>query len=305
MLAKRFATGLTLVAVFVAVIGLDEWLAPWFPLWFVTVVLATGACARELVGLLGETSARPSGEVVLAGVFVLVGAHWAPHVIDEVGRASVREGVSLPIDALSPVTVMAWPLWAFVAVVMAAFVVQSTRFKRAGTTMATIAATVLAIAYIGLLGGFMIQMRWLDGTYHGLVPLAMLVAAAKGADIGAYTLGRIAGRRKLWPELSPNKTVEGAVGGLIFGVAFVSVLTAIARYGLHAGTLSWPATIVYGVVVGSAAQLGDLMESMIKRDCSRKDASDTLPGFGGVLDVLDSLLFAAPVAYGFWIWFGP
>ena len=61
----------------------------------------------------------------------------------------------------------------------------------------------------------------------------------------------------------------------------------------------------FGVVVGIAAQLGDLMESMIKRDCARKDASDAVPGFGGVLDVLDSLLFAAPVAYGYWLWFGP
>ena len=70
-------------------------------------------------------------------------------------------------------------------------------------------------------------------------------------------------------------------------------------------TLSWPRAVGFGVVVGVAAQLGDLMESMIKRDCERKDASSAVPGFGGVLDVLDSLLFAGPVAYGFWLGFGP
>ncbi len=305
MLATRIATGLTLVAVFLAVLGLDEFLAPLFPLWFITVVLAVGLCSRELIGLLGATTAKPSGSAVYGGVMVLVAAHWAPHVVNQWGQWSVREGVHLPQDAMTPVSVMAWPLWAFVAVVMATFIVQSLQFKRAGTTMATIAGTVLAITYVGLLGGFIIQTRWLEGTYHGLVPLASLVAAAKGADIGAYTLGRIVGRNKLWPELSPNKTIEGAVGGLIFGVAFVSAVTAIARYGLHASALTWPATLGYGIVVSTAAQLGDLMESMIKRDCAQKDASDTLPGFGGVLDVLDSLLFAAPVAYGFWIWFGP
>ena len=66
-----------------------------------------------------------------------------------------------------------------------------------------------------------------------------------------------------------------------------------------------PVAAVYGLVVGAVAQLGDLMESMIKRDCERKDASTAVPGFGGVLDVLDSLIFAGPVAYGLWLWFGP
>ena len=81
--------------------------------------------------------------------------------------------------------------------------------------MATIAGTVLAVAYVGLLGSFIIQIRWLDGPYHGLIPLVYLIATAKGADTGAYTVGRIAGRHKLWPRLSPNKTIEGAFGGLL------------------------------------------------------------------------------------------
>ncbi len=74
---------------------------------------------------------------------------------------------------------------------------------------------------------------------------------------------------------------------------------------MHAPCLDWPETVGFGVVVGLTAQLGDLMESMIKRDSERKDASSTVPGFGGLLDVLDSLLFAAPVAYGYWVWFNP
>ncbi|MEO6810638.1 MAG: phosphatidate cytidylyltransferase, partial [Isosphaeraceae bacterium] len=122
---------------------------------------------------------------------------------------------------------------------------------------------------------------------------------------GAYTFGRLAGRHKLWPRLSPKKTVEGALGGLFVAVMAALIVVAVARYVFHFHTLSWPAAIGYGVVVGSAAQLGDLMESMIKRDCARKDASDALPGFGGVLDVMDSLLFAGPIAYGYWLLFGP
>ena len=131
------------------------------------------------------------------------------------------------------------------------------------------------------------------------------MATAKGSDIGAYTMGRIAGRNKLWPRLSPNKTIEGAIGGLAFGVLASLIVSSVARFALRAPCLGWLESIAFGLVVAPAAQLGDLMESMIKRDCAVKDASSAVPGFGGVLDVLDSLLFAAPVAYGFWITFGP
>jgi phosphatidate cytidylyltransferase len=196
-------------------------------------------------------------------------------------------------------------MWAFTAIVMLSFLVQSAQFEKPGGTMARISGTLLAIAYVGLLGSFIIQMRWLDGKYHGLIPLVYLVSTAKGGDTGAYTMGRLAGRNKLWPRLSPNKTIEGAVGGAAFGVAAALIVTLVAKYLLRCEHLGFGTTIGFGLVVGAAAQLGDLMESMIKRDCERKDASETLPGFGGVLDVLDSLLFAGPVAYGFWVWSGP
>ena len=73
-------------------------------------------------------------------------------------------------------------------------------------------------------------MRWFEGRHQGLMALVFLVATAKGADTGAYTLGRLAGRHKLWPQLSPKKTVEGALGGLAFGVVAALVVAAIARF---------------------------------------------------------------------------
>ena len=96
--------------------------------------------------------------------------------------------------------------------------------------MTKIAGTVLAIAYVGLLGSFTIQMRWFEGQHQGLIALVYLVATAKGADTGAYAMGRIAGRHKLWPSLSPKKTIEGALGGIILSVTFALVVAAIARY---------------------------------------------------------------------------
>lgn len=302
MLATRVASGITLVAVLIAVLALDEWLTPWYPLWLATAVVVMLRCGMELVGLLGATEVRPSAPAVYGGLFALILANWAPHLAEWSGRAL---DPSLPENYTpsSSIQVMAWPLWAFVATLMGTFLAQSLRYRRPGSTTATIAGTTFVVAYVGLLGGFIIQMRWFPGPYHGLVPLAALVATAKGADIGAYTIGRIMGRHKLWPALSPNKTIEGSIGGLAFAVAGSLLVSLIAGRFLHAPCLDRVAAIGFGLVVGAIAQLGDLMESLIKRDCERKDASEAVPGFGGVLDVLDSLLFAAPVAFGFWVYF--
>ena len=304
MLSTRLATGVTLVAVLLAILIVDERWAPWFPLWFATSLVVMTLCAMELVALLEATSTRPSGNTVFGGTVALVVANWAPHVVRQWTLDSSRP-IPPTYDPAAAIEVMAWPLWTFVAILMAAFLSQSVQFRRPGQTMATIAGTILAVAYVGLLGSFMIQLRWFEGPYHGLIALAALVATAKGSDIGAYTMGRLAGRNKLWPQLSPNKTIEGAIGGLVFGVLASMLVTAFARFALHAPCLGWWASVGFGLVVTPAAQLGDLMESMIKRDCAAKDASAVLPGFGGLLDVLDSLLFAAPVAYGFWVLFGP
>lgn len=302
MLATRLATGLTLVAVFVLAICLDEPLAPWFPFWLILTTIVMTATSLEVVELLLRTSARPSGNTVFGGVLALIVANWAPHVAYAWG-SSPDFANSLMHDPSNPIHALAWPLWTFVVVVMFAFIAQSAQFNTPGGTMATIAGTVLAVAYVGLLGSFIIQLRWLGGPHVGLIALAALVATAKGADTGAYTCGRLAGRHKLWPRLSPNKTIEGAIGGMFFGVAAALIVVAFARYLLGIPTLTWPAAIGFGVLVGAAAQLGDLMESMIKRDCEQKDASAALPGFGGVLDVMDSLLFAGPVAFGYWLYF--
>jgi phosphatidate cytidylyltransferase len=123
----------------------------------------------------------------------------------------------------------------------------------------------------------------------------MTVFVPKGGDIGAYLTGRLIGRTRMSPLLSPKKTWEGLAGGM---AAAVGVAFAI-NYLAPAPVLSaspWP-VLGFGLTVGLAGVLGDLAESLIKRDGRQKDASQTVPGFGGVLDVVDSILFAAPVAY--------
>jgi len=300
MLGTRVVIGLTMTGIVIAVLCLDEWFAPWFPFWLIVCLVATGIAAFEVVTLLNQTGAHLSESIVIGGVLAVVLSNWAPHVLatlhhlpQHVGRAA--------FDPLAPVNALGWPLLTFATIVLLTFLAYSVKFDQPGGTMTTIAGTIFAVSYIGVLGTFLIQMRWLDGAYHGLVPVLYLIATAKGTDVGAYTLGKLAGRHKLWPTLSPNKTVEGAIGGLIFSVGFASIVSTIAHNILKVQAFGPLPTIAFGLVVGTAAQIGDLMESMIKRDCAMKDASAVVPGFGGVLDVIDSLLFAAPVAFGFWL----
>lgn len=303
MLGARVLSGVLIVAALVLTLYLDQWLAPWFPFWFCVAGAVMAAVALELAGLLEETVSRPSIQSVLGGLAAILLANWAPRVV-ELRPASDRIS-AIVFEPSGAVSALAWPLLSFVAVFMLTFLVESLRFNEPGRAVASIAGTILVIAYTGLLGTFIIQMRWLDGCKHGLVPLAFLIATTKGADTGAYTVGRLVGRHKLWPAVSPNKTIEGAIGGLAFALIAALVVEGVAQSSVSLAGVGWPAAVFIGLTLGVVGQLGDLMESMIKRDCRRKDASTAVPGFGGVLDVLDSILFAAPVAYGLWLFFGP
>src|SRR4051794_15375440 len=108
MLGTRLVIGLSMVAGILLVLCLDEWLAPWYPIWFVLAVTVMGASAMELVGLLSATSARPSGNTVFGGAMALVVANWAPHVTDAL-LAPPRLADALPYDPSAPVGALAWP----------------------------------------------------------------------------------------------------------------------------------------------------------------------------------------------------
>jgi phosphatidate cytidylyltransferase len=303
MLGTRLLFGLSMVAGLLLVLWMDEWFAPWYPFWLAITGLAMVVASRELVTLLETTVIRPSGNSVIGGVVALLAANWAPHIAADV---EIRKSLSaFHYDPVHPMTSLSYILLCFVAIVMVSFIVQSLQFEKPGRATPRVAGTIFVIGYVAVLGSFIIQMRWFGGGREGLVSLLFLVSSAKGADTGAYAVGRLAGRHKLWPALSPKKTIEGAVGGLFFAVVAALIVTAIVRAAFDMMVLDWGMAVLYGLVIGTVAQLGDLMESMIKRDCERKDASDAVPGFGGILDVVDSLLFAGPVAFVLWLWLGP
>jgi len=179
----------------------------------------------------------------------------------------------------------------FTAVVLAAFLVEMARYRGQGGSVTRLALAVLVAAYLGLLPSFLAQLRWPAAL--GTLSLALAIFVPKCCDIGAYFTGRLIGRHRMTPVLSPKKTWEGAAGGLA-----TAVLVAFALNGFAPIIPGGPAGVVaFGLTVGLAGMLGDLAESLVKRDCQQKDASQAVPGFGGVLDVVDAILFAAPVSY--------
>jgi phosphatidate cytidylyltransferase len=134
-----------------------------------------------------------------------------------------------------------------------------------------------------------------SGVFFMMLVLAIVVLS----DAGAYFAGRAYGRHKLAPRISPAKSVEGALGGVLGGT--VGALVIKAAFDLLwpqlSQALSWSVTLVFGIVIAVAAIVGDLIESLLKRDAQVKDAGKLLPGMGGVLDRIDSFLLGIPVMY--------
>lgn len=295
--------GSLLIAAIVVLLWLDEWIdrtvAPawalrWLPegyeTWPPNMVLLPLAlvlvvmAARELAAIFKsggiQASRRWLGFAAALGLIVC---------------ALVPSGGG-PVDAA-----------ALVASAGAAVLVVSLLWHIRGRTLqgATAAAGAAAFAfiYLGLMLGFLVALRRDQSTWTILGVLVIV----KSCDIGAYFTGRLVGRHKLIPWLSPGKTWEGLLGGAAFSACVAVAVALIARsieppphsiarpigfVGLGIGQAA-----LFGAVLAVVGQAGDLLESVLKRDAGIKDSGASLPGFGGVLDVLDSVLLAAPVAY--------
>jgi phosphatidate cytidylyltransferase len=298
MLRWRLSLGTLLIAALVGLCWLDAiasvpgvWL---MPLAIVATVLAT----REVLDLAALAQACPfRGTVYCGNILVTIGS-WL-----FILPAMVQYGLPLRGSLDAAVMQLSAPRGVLLALsvgIMLVVVGEISRYRKPGGNIANMAAGIFAITYVGLMLSFAIQLR----LSCGIGALATWVIVVKMGDTGAYAIGRLIGRHKMAPLISPGKTVEGAVAALAFScfgswLAFRYLIPLATPDYVDVGSRwGW---IAFGLLVGAAGMVGDLAESLLKRDVGRKDSSDWLPGFGGVLDILDSLLLSAPVAWFCWV----
>ena len=184
-----------------------------------------------------------------------------------------------------------WELLFITLALLSLMLIQFKRRESSGVIIG-LSTTIFGIFYIPWFLGFLIKIQHLD---YGEGMLAAVILITKVGDIGAYLLGSRFGRHVLISRISPNKSKEGFLGGLLF-----SLLAASAARYFMPPNFSYPHLLILGLLLGIIGQLGDLSESLMKRDCAVKDSGSIFPGLGGALDCIDSLLFTAPVFY-FWV----
>jgi len=244
----------------------------------------------EYVDLVRQRGFSPSLPLTAGCSAAIVAANWLAVVVPTLAV----EG--LPLTRLGP------PMLAFSLSVMLLFGSALRRFQGPGGNLERLGLELLGISYVGVLLSATAQLRWVTGDDLCYLPLASVVVVTKFGDTSAYFAGHAIGGKKMSPLISPGKTWAGAVGAL-FGAAFggVLTLTLVPRWLGSGHPAEWYWSVLYGVVIGALGIVGDLAESLIKRDVGRKDSAPLLPGFGGLLDLLDSVIFVGPVAYFLWL----
>ena len=197
-------------------------------------------------------------------------------------------------------TGVAWPLFVFICV--GAMLLQLTRKTNTGA-LDNVSVTIYGIIYCSMLPGLTVYLRHLQlgpggWPLHGVEFVVVCIFVSKVSDVGALLTGSRWGKNKLIPRLSPGKTREGALGGLIFSILLLQFMTLTAPSMALAG-LGRPKLVLLSVLLAAGGLAGDLIESAFKRNSQRKDAGAGVPGFGGMLDLTDSLMIATPVMYFF------
>lgn len=259
------------------------------PAWILLALclLLTGRATYELKLLLTKRAMKPTYWVPTIAACLILLAGWFPHLT----------GFEKPNASLAAIG------FTSALGIMAVFLNRTFRFEEPGNNMESLGAELIMLLYTGFLFAITTQLRWVQGAEIGYLAIGSMIMAAKGGDIGAYFLGRFFGKKKLAPKLSPGKTIVGAwgalLGGAIFSLSWFWIATPLFLEDRQMGNILF--VLAYGVLVALAGLLGDLCESLIKRDVEQKDSAALMPGFGGLLDLIDSILFAGPVALILWL----
>ena len=238
---------------------------------------------------------------------VSAGCAWELYRIARAGGIDPLDPLGIPLAGAVPLAVyaasigvfrpsLAVPAVALLVILAAVIWARGTQ----GRPLGAAAVTVLGVLYTGGMLSFGYALReypYAIGDRAGSVLVAFPLVLTWASDIGAFFVGRTVGGRKLIPSVSPAKTVSGALGGVATTVIASWLYVRFALAPMASLTMTLPAMLLFGFVVSVAAQIGDLAESLLKREGNVKDSSRLIPGHGGLLDRLDSLLFVLPVAY--------
>jgi phosphatidate cytidylyltransferase len=303
VLIWRLILGVLLIALVAGLAWLDFYAARPGLVMAPLAIVGTFLAAGELVRLFehNHQTPSPSRYLVVPGAVAVVLVSMAPSF--------------WPFGEMPGATLMGRVGWVAIGLAGSCSIVfgaEMLRYREPGSATTRLALAIFGIAYAGGLMGFVAQLRllaggrWGEDGRWGMLALLSLIVVVKSNDSGAYCFGRLFGRTKLAPVLSPGKTWEGLAGG--FALSLAATMATLGPLADAMGCDSkrtlgaWLAgCLVYALLVGTAGVAGDLAVSLLKRDAHLKNSSTWMPGFGGVLDLLDSILFAAPVAFLLWI----
>jgi phosphatidate cytidylyltransferase len=307
MLRQRLLYGSLMIAGIVGVVLLDGWLSQRALVHAASRPASAGAallpCALPItlfVVLLAVLATYEMARLCRAGGFHPA-AHWAAVVSAGLVFIPWLEMQRLNALVEVPLTLSLWWLTGGLLGACLALLLRKTTER----ALANMALTLFLILYLGLLGSFAVRIRCMQEGAAGAALIVYFILVVKSSDIGAYFTGMAIGRHKLIPWLSPKKTIEGAAGAVVFaslvGLGGMRLWTAFPILGTP--PLAFAQALIFGAVMAVAGHLGDLTESAFKRDMGLKDSGQVVPAFGGLLDILDSPLFAAPIAWFlFTIW---
>ena len=243
---------------------------------------------------------------------VSAGCAWEFYRIAAAGGVEPLDPLGIPLAGAVPLAVYAAGIGLYrpslvVPAVAMLIILAAVIWTRGPQRRALGAAslTVMGTLYTGGLLSFGYALRehpYAVGDRAGTALVAFPLVLTWASDIGAFFVGRAVGGPKLIPSVSPGKTISGALGGLATTVLVSWLYVRFALRPVALLTMTIPATILFGALISVAAQVGDLAESLLKREANVKDSSHLIPGHGGLLDRLDSLLFVLPVAYLLFGW---
>lgn len=293
MLSARLLSSAILIPLLALLVWADQQLGVSAALF---LLMCLGIACRntwEMHQLLSGRIATPTAVLTtLLSSFVVISV-WIPALLADI--------------PLSPATQLAALGAALTFSFIAAITFAAFRFREPGGALEQIGCTLIIVGYCGGLTAATAILRWQPSNDTGFFALLSLIVCVKAGDTTAYTFGRLWGSRKMAPHLSPGKTWMGLLGAVVGSClgAWLWICFPLPGYASQIQPTSQLTVLGYGLTVGLAGLMGDLCESLIKRDCKQKDSASLMPGFGGLLDIVDSPVFAGPIALAWWLLLPP